>query len=174
MSETPIEAVDRLRALAAALRGRDTIAEETADDLADGLEAYLAGVADLESALGLKPAPGGRQWRTEKALAERDRILREAATLCWAGRPMTEQARQLALAIHRYAGSGWSRDRKQDHCPEHLHGKVQAHIWRALKARDRSLGERALRRILSAGLELPPIRGQQAEPQFPPNAPESC
>jgi len=150
MSETP---VDRLRTLAAALRGRNTIAEDTADDLADGIEAYLEGEAELESALGLKPAPGGRQWRTEQAINERDRVLREAAALYWPDRPVAEQAREMAAALARYAATGWPRHRSLAACPERLHGTFSALAWHVLRARDFVLVERVLRRIL-AGLEL--------------------
>ena len=62
---------------AAGRAGRPPAPEDMAV-LAERLEPFLCGAAELDQALGVRAAPGQRALLQQMALAERDRLLRRA------------------------------------------------------------------------------------------------
>ena len=87
----------RLAAAAASLRN-GTLGPQDRDLLATMIERIAAG-EDAATALGVKRAPGQRKWQTCAALAERDRLLREAAKRFLGGLSVAAQAERLHKAI---------------------------------------------------------------------------
>lgn len=85
------------------------------------------------------PLPTGR--------GERNRHLRNAALLCAEtdDRPV---ARFVFTAHRRYREGAWRREALLDDVPEERLGTIYEHIWRALKAVDRSISFSQIRRIL--------------------------
>ena len=90
---------------------------ETREQLAESLERIAAG-EDAATALGVKRAPGQRKWQTCAALAERDRLLREAAERFLGGLSVAAQAECLHKALSRYCASAWQRERVCEQCPD--------------------------------------------------------
>lgn len=78
--------------------------------------------------------------------AERDRHLREASRHC-AG---TDRAiaRTVLATFARYRASGWRREMFHEIMPARLRGRIEGHIWHALKARDRGVSLSTVRRAL--------------------------
>ena len=99
----------RLSVIAADLRV-GALDPETREQLAESLERIAAG-EDAATALGVKRAPGQRKWQTCAALAERDRLLREAAKRFLGGLSVAAQAERLHKALSRYCASAWRRER---------------------------------------------------------------
>ena len=96
---------------------------------------------------------GHRAPATLAALAARDRLLRETARLYFAGLSDNEAAHRLHDALARYAGGGWRRERAAEVCPARYGGRLTAHCWRILKARDATPSARSVRRILASGVD---------------------
>jgi hypothetical protein len=120
-------------------------AGEDARDLRAAVEAVLAGKTDsLDEALGLKPTPGSRSWRTAEALARRDSALRGCAARYGLG------PADLMAGLGRYFSVCWPRDRTAAVCPDRLTGKPGEFYWLALKAWPRPVRERQLRSILKS------------------------
>lgn len=139
----------RLFRLAQHLREGDDLRPDDRAALANALAAYLSGAApDIDSAMGLKLSPGERDWRTVSALAQRDEILRTAASRFYSGSP-SAQADAMARDLRHYAASGWRHERIHDICPARHQGKKGELLWRVLKARDYVLTPRAIRSILA-------------------------
>ena len=80
----------RLAATAANLRS-ETLDPEAREELAECLERIAAG-EDAAVVLGVKRTPGQRTLRTCAALAERDRLLRDAAARYLGGLSVVAQA----------------------------------------------------------------------------------
>ena len=87
----------RLAAIAASLR-IGALDPETREQLAESLERIAAG-EDAAVVLGVKRSPGQRTLQTCAALAERDRLLREAAERFLGGLSVAAQADCLHKAI---------------------------------------------------------------------------
>ncbi len=87
----------RLVAIASDLR-IGALNRETREQLAESLERIAAG-EDAAAVLGVKRAPGQRTLQTYAALAERDRLLREAAERFLGGLSVAAQADCLHKAI---------------------------------------------------------------------------
>ena len=87
----------RLAATAANLRS-ETLDPEAREELAECLERIAAG-EDAAVVLGVKRAPGQRTLQSRAALAERDRLLREAAERFLGGLSVAAQAECLHKAI---------------------------------------------------------------------------
>ena len=121
-------------------------------DLRDGLEALVDGrAATLDQALNLVPQPGRRRPATVARLAQRDRLLCEAAARWWSGRPVADQARNLGAAIALYESTAWPRERGLNACPPRRAPTVQGVAWHVLKLGDgRAPGEHRIRAILIA------------------------
>jgi hypothetical protein len=104
---------------------------------------------EASAALGLKPGPGQQMWHTMEALAERDRLLCEAAAQFVLGLSMAEQARRLHIELLRYQESAWPRERSADQCPDRHIGGLYELLWRILKLHDRVPAARSIRMILA-------------------------
>jgi hypothetical protein len=128
------------RVLAALKKGRPLSREETGPAI-EAIEGYLSGEA-------LKVAPGQRSWATQQAIAERDRLLVEAASRFYSDRTVNGQARAISEALDRYRASSWRHDRHAAKCPR-SEGSREALFWQVFKAIDRSLKPSGVRRILS-------------------------
>lgn len=85
------------------------------------------------------PLPTGR--------GERNRHLRNAALLC-AKTDDRAIARFVFTAHRRYREGAWRREALLDHVPAERLGTIDEHMFRALKAHDRSIGFSQVRRIL--------------------------
>ena len=112
----------RLAAVAASLRA-GTLDPETREQLAESLE-RIAGGEDAATVLGVKRAPGQRTLRTYAALAERDRLLREAAERFLGGLSVAAQADCLHKQLSRYSASAWQRERVCEQCPDRHRGTI--------------------------------------------------
>ncbi len=137
----------RLAAMAAGLRA-GTLEPEDRDCLAEAIERVAAG-EDAAAAFGIKRGPGQRAWHTCEALAQRDMLLRHAASCFLGGLSVTEQALRLHVELSRYRASAWARERVNDECPERHRGTIYENLWQVLKLRDAVLGPRSLRLILA-------------------------
>ena len=140
----------RLAAAAASLRD-GTLGPQGRDLLATMIERIAAG-DDAATALGVKRAPGQRKWQTCAALAERDRLLREAAKRSLGGLSVAAQADRLHKELSRYCASAWRRERVCEQCPDRHLGTIQECLWRVLRHHDRVLSARSLRLILATSL----------------------
>jgi hypothetical protein len=136
----------RLAAMAASLR-TGALGAEDREQLAGMIE-RIANGADAANALGLKRSPGQCTWHTCVALAERDRLLRVAATR-FAGLSMAEQAMALHRELSRYHATAWRRERVYDRCPDRHLGTLHEFLWRVLKTHDHVLAARSLRLVLA-------------------------
>ena len=143
-----IDPYARLAAAAANLRN-GALDPETREQLAESLERIAAG-EDAAAALGVKRAPGQRTLQTSTALAERDRLLREAAERFLGGLSVAAQAECLHKQLSRYCASAWQRERVCEQCPDRHSGTLHECLWAALKLHDRVLSTRSLRQILAA------------------------
>lgn len=81
---------------------------------------------------------------TDPAIEQRDEHIRAAAEQSGLG------AADLADELSRYAESSWLRDRQCTDCPPRLHGRLQAHLWHALKAWPRAIGEGQIATVIAA------------------------
>src|SRR5262245_48913994 len=104
----------RLATLASGLRS-NTLDTQARQQLAGMLERIAEG-EDAGLGLGLKGRRGQRLWHTCAALAERDRLLCEAAARFFPDLSKAEQARHLHIALLRYASTAWLRERTLDQC----------------------------------------------------------
>ena len=141
------------------LLDRVPLDDRARDKLAEALDAYLTGDSgSLDAALGIRPGPGESTLAATFQRHRRDAILREVAQRFMPGAPPAAQARQMAQRWHRYASSGWVRERHHDEVPQHRVGTPEASFWRIMKAHDQVLSERSIRSILAAKSEfsLPP------------------
>ncbi len=137
----------RLAAAAVSLRN-GTLGPQDRDLLATMIERIAAG-EDAAAALGVKRAPGQRTLRTCAALAERDRLLREAAKRFYGGLPVAAQAQHLHVQLTRYSAIAWVRERACEACPDRHRGTIHELLWRVLRLHDRVLSARSLRLILA-------------------------
>lgn len=118
----------------------------------------------VDEALGLRFARGGVPWWREEAIRKRDAALRELAARCFAGLPVTAQARQVRMAAVRYAASAWRFDRGRPAMPPHYADSAHEWLWQAFSAgAPMPLGERQLRHVL-AGLGAGGRNGRPPEP----------
>ncbi|MGY3605138.1 MULTISPECIES: hypothetical protein [unclassified Bradyrhizobium] len=90
--------------------------------------------------------PGRRLPETLAVLAERDRLLVEAATRHLAHLSNAAAAKHLHRALCRYREGAWQRDRVAIECPARHLGKFNAVLWAILKLRDHVPSERTIRR----------------------------
>jgi hypothetical protein len=94
----------------------------------------------------------GRGHRTPEtlfALAERNRLLVEAATLYFPLMSKSEAACRLHVALSRYEAGAWRRARALDEIPARHVGCLAGHCWRILRARDHTPSSRSIRLILA-------------------------
>ena len=94
------------------------------------------------------PGPGRRSPATLRAIAERDRLLREAASGFCAGMSELAAAVKLSAALKQYSTSGWRRDAAEQTCPPRHAGSLREMCWRILKVRDASVSSETVRRAL--------------------------
>jgi hypothetical protein len=59
-------------------------------------------------------------------------------------------AHALHTALSRYQCGAWRRHRIEDQCPARLCGKLEAHCWHILRARDAVPSERTIRAAIDA------------------------
>lgn len=124
--------------------------------LARGIRRFLAGdVPDLESALGMKGAPGERSWRTVDAIERRDAAIRELRRRHHADQGPSAAAKAIANDLTRYECTGWARDRLADEMPAAYRGKPRGLHWRILKAGGTAPGQRRIYDIIALCSELP-------------------
>jgi hypothetical protein len=98
----------------------------------------LKGGASFESAFG---ATGGR-----------DELLRQAWWEFFPAMSAHATAEAIATAWARYAETGWRHERLSEVCPAHRAGRIEGLFWRLMKAQDRTLSSRQIRRILAVGM----------------------
>jgi hypothetical protein len=116
------------------------------------LEAFVRkDAATLDVAFGLSRGPGERDPRTRASLAERDRLLREAAARFYAGMTAAEAARQIAARLSVYASAAWPRERKVSACPPRHAGRVEALLWEVLRAEPRTLSPERIEKVIRPG-----------------------
>lgn len=148
MSALPtLDQLAALRALAAL--GRQS-SDADVQSVAAALDKWLTDqeAGTLDDALNLAPAPGRRRVQTIAAIAQRDQLLRDAASTFFPGQSTAEQARRLATALARYRrGADWSRDRAAGDVT--YRDTLRGYCWAALRIRDHDLSERQIRRVLS-------------------------
>jgi hypothetical protein len=140
---------ERLRRIAAAIGAGRALDRDDEFWLATVLDHILTGEAP-DVALGLKAGPGQRTWQTRAALAERDRLFREAAARFLGGSSLAEQAHRLSIELSHYHATAWERERAYDRCPDRHLGRLGEFLWHALKRHDRPLSARSLRLVLAA------------------------
>lgn len=145
-----VSPVAALRSLAKHLHSGAPLPDADREFLAEGIGRFLTGDDDLDCALGLKTEPGQRSVRTRAAIAERDRLVAEAAAEFFSDEPPAAQARAIHERWTRYATSGWRRERALSTLPSIRHGKIEGRIWQIMKVRDFVLKERSIRGILDA------------------------
>lgn len=73
---------------------------------------------------------------------ERDQAIRSAVEI------FDLSAAALAIELARYASSSWLRERALETCPPRHVGRLQAHLWHALRAHPHVIGERQISRII--------------------------
>jgi hypothetical protein len=103
------------------------------------------GDAELFAYLGAESSRG-HSARREAAIAGRNRSLRAAAQR-WTDLPVTEAARLLHGELVRYAERSWPREQHQANNPRPV-GSLRHHLFAALRASGRPIGEAQLRRVL--------------------------
>ena len=145
-----VSPVAALRSLAKHLHSGAPLPDADREFLAEGIGRFLTGEEELDCALGLKAEPGQRSARTRAAIAERDRLVAEAAVEFFPDQPPAAQARGLHQRWSRYAVSGWRRERALSAPPPMRRGKIEERLWQVMKVRDLVLTERSVRAILAA------------------------
>ena len=96
---------------------------------------------------------GRRTPATLLRLDERNRYLVEASKH-YVGLSDCEIARQLRLALSRYRGGRWRRDRSELTCPVQHRGKITEVLYCLLRVRDSLPSERTIRAALSRCTEV--------------------
>ena len=92
---------------------------------------------------------GQRSPQTLLAISERDALLREAARRYCTGMSDRAAAAMLRIALLRYRGGRWRRDRSEATCPVQHHGKLTALLWRILRTRDAVPSAMTIRRAIA-------------------------
>jgi hypothetical protein len=142
-----LAAAERLERVAKVAR---TAGSRDAIEIAEIFEAWRRGeIVDLPAALGLKPAVGERDPRSQLSLAKRDEIIRDAFQRFLADASSAEAARQFCSGLQRYRSSAWKSERKSADLPERHRGKISAAYWSVLKVIDHVPSERTVRRMLA-------------------------
>ncbi len=96
--------------------------------------------------------PDGRGHRSVAllaALADRDRLLCEAAARFCVGMSGREAARYLHSALARYRAGAWQRTRVEATCPARHAGRIDELLWAILKSRDATPSETLIRAALA-------------------------
>jgi hypothetical protein len=102
----------------------------------------------LDLALGVRPGVGHHAPATVIAIAERDTLLREIATMFFPDLSVETRSREIAVAWRRYEAAGWARDRSADACPPRLRGRLGECLWRLQQVWPHPIRQRRLRDIL--------------------------
>ncbi|RWM08949.1 hypothetical protein [Mesorhizobium sp.] len=111
--------------------------DSDARSVGEALKEALAGDDGRLQTFGLR-----LDQSTASRLGRRDEELRAAATA------FGLDAVQLAEMLSRYFAAGWQRESGLSECPAARIGKVEQHLWAALKAWPRPVHERQLRNVL--------------------------
>ena len=145
-------AIDRFRDISRLCAAGAPLPADLRAWLNGGIERFLERQApDLDRAFGLILGQGGVPWWREEAIRRRDAELRRYAALAHPLGGVTQRARAVARALHRYAAGAWRFEREAAEMPAHHAGRAEAHLWRAFKSgAAMPLGERQLRTILAA------------------------
>jgi hypothetical protein len=100
---------------------------------------------------------GRRLPETLDAIHRRDALLIEAGRF-YAGVSGREAARLIRVALLRYRGGRWRRERTELTCPAQHAGKLTALLWRLLRTRDAVPSEGLIRAVLApkSGRSPPP------------------
>jgi hypothetical protein len=143
----------RLARLEAFLRTKPPgFAAEDALAIADGLDRYFAQRCSLDAAMGVHLDQGEKHPGTSLARAMRDANLRAAAARL--GELTQGNSKKLAEMLASYEAGAWRRDKGEKSCPQRLAGRIEAHLWGALKALPRVVGERQMHFIVEAQSEV--------------------
>ena len=132
MTRDPLDAIGAL----------DRVTAELLDDPDEARQLigeYLAAERDrvLRTLLDDGDGAVGRRALDSAVLPARDALLREAAAIVG--------PRRLAAVLRNYHATSWPRDRVRSSPPE---DRLKSLLWRVLKLRDASVGERQLQRII--------------------------
>jgi hypothetical protein len=100
---------------------------------------------------GVVVGRGHRTVATLSLIAERDRLLVEAAAKFYSGLSGREAARHLRVALLRYREGAWRRTRAEAVCPARNLGRLEELLWRLLKVRDHVPSDRSVRTALARG-----------------------
>ncbi|WP_316203347.1 hypothetical protein [Bradyrhizobium sp. SZCCHNS3051] len=101
-----------------------------------------------DDAVMMPRGPGHRLPATVRALRERDRLLREAATRFCEGLSVNGAATKLARGLADYRGTAWRRDCTETSCPQRHRGSLREVCWCILQTRDAPIAARTIRRAL--------------------------
>jgi hypothetical protein len=114
----------------------------------DEIDRILAKLTAIEREIVEKRLLTPAERRRER-LARRDAALRAAATTL--SGTIATRAAKLSLAIGRYDGTAWRRDRRLPAMPESYAGRIAEHLYSAFQATGAAppRSSSALRQILS-------------------------
>ncbi|WP_298257115.1 hypothetical protein [Bradyrhizobium sp.] len=113
---------------------------------------YFADQCSIEDALGLRLDKGENHPAFSLKLARRNDALRAAAAMLGAATPAN--ARKIADWLKGYRSNGWLRDRDASVCPHAIRGRIEAHLWVALKARDHLIDWKQIQKVIGTPMEL--------------------
>jgi hypothetical protein len=108
--------------------------------------------ADMTDAVPLD-GRGHRTPQTMLRLDERNHFLREAADRFCVGMSDRQAATWLRSRLIRYQLGAWRRDRVEATCPARHRGTIAEFCWLTLKAADRIVSERSIRRAIADRLD---------------------
>jgi len=141
--------IERLRFAAGELRAGRPVREIK---LGAALVAWLSDASKtFEEQLGISFWQFGGSWRSIDARHRRDAALRELAATFHAEVGRWKAAGEIAEALEKYSGLAWFKDLHLKSPPHKYLGTGKELLWLVLKARDESLSQKQIFRILNTG-----------------------
>ena len=100
---------------------------------------------------------GHRSAATLERIAERDRLLREAAGRFCIGMSGRQAAAMLHTKLARYRAGAWRREAAEAVPPPRHAGRLDTMCWRVLRLHDHAPSEATVRRALATFPEPPNV-----------------